>query len=220
MPNAWVTHVKQYAADNKLSYGCALSMPECKAAYKKEPTKESKTKESKETKEIKDTKVYTMYKKPIGPVKSKPESKPYTKYNRAIGPVKPYPLQVFKRDNDKIGEIEHTACGKSKHKSYYREMEKAALMQDGKEAAKKLKKFISQNSKYDFNSGRASESFYHIVDNVPYTKYNKPIGPVKPAAPAPKKPLDKSTIKKMLEQSMKEMSNYKEPKIKLPKSKK
>ena len=31
MPNAWVTHVKQYAAANKTTYGCALSMPECKA---------------------------------------------------------------------------------------------------------------------------------------------------------------------------------------------
>ncbi len=108
MPNAWVTHVKQYAAANNTSYGCAMTMPGCKAAYKKEPTKESKkTKESKETKEIKDTKVYTMYKKPIGPVK--------------------------------------------------------------------------------------------------------------PVAPAPKKALDKSTIKKMLEQSMNDMKDYKEPKIKLPK---
>jgi len=99
--NAWVTHVKQYAAANKLSYGCAMTDSSCKAAYKskKEPTKESK--------EIKETKAYT--------------------------------------------------------------------------------------------------------------KYDKPIGPVKPAAPAPKKPLDKSTIKKMLEQSMNDMKNYKEPKIRIPK---
>ena len=67
MPNAWVTHVKQYAAANKLSYGCAMTDSSCKANYKSK--KEPKTKESKETKEIKDTKVYTMYKKPIGPVK-------------------------------------------------------------------------------------------------------------------------------------------------------
>ena len=61
MPNAWVTHVKKFAADYKLSYGCALSMPECKSSYKSK--KEPKLKES-EKKEIKDTKVYTMYKKP------------------------------------------------------------------------------------------------------------------------------------------------------------
>ena len=107
MPNAWISHVKQYAAANNTSYGCAMTMPGCKAAYK---SKKEPTKESKETKEIKDTKVYTMYKKPIGPVK--------------------------------------------------------------------------------------------------------------PVAPAPKKALDKSTIKKMLEQSMNEMKDHKDPKIKLPKSKK
>ena len=99
MPNAWVTHVKQYAAANNTSYGCALSMPECKAAYKKEPTKKEEP---------------------------KPEPKAYT-------------------------------------------------------------------------------------------KYKAPIGPVKPVAPAPKKALDKSTIKKMLEKSMNEMKDYKESKIRIPK---
>ena len=105
--NAWVTHVKQYAAANKVSYGCAMTMAECKSSYKSK--KEPKLKE-KEKKEIKDTKVYTMYKKPIGPVK--------------------------------------------------------------------------------------------------------------PAAPVQKKPLDKSTIKKMLEMTMNDMKDYEEPKIKIPKSKK
>ena len=44
MPNTWVSHVKQFAADNNLSYGCAPSMAECKDSYKnkKESTKESK----------------------------------------------------------------------------------------------------------------------------------------------------------------------------------
>jgi len=110
MPNAWVTHVKQYAAAIKTTYGCALSMSECKNSYKskKEPTKKSKTKEKEEPKL--ETKAYTMYKSPIGPVK--------------------------------------------------------------------------------------------------------------PAAPTPKKNLDKSTIKKMLEMSMNDMKDYKEPKLKIPKSKK
>jgi hypothetical protein len=102
MSNAWVTHVKQYAAANKMTYGCAMSDSSCKAAYKKEPTKKEEP---------------------------KPEPKAYT-------------------------------------------------------------------------------------------KYKAPIGPVKPLAPAPKKALDKATIKKMLEQSMNEMKDNKEPKIKIPKSKK
>ena len=32
MPNAWVEHIKKYAKDNK-SYGCTLSMPDCKDNY-------------------------------------------------------------------------------------------------------------------------------------------------------------------------------------------
>jgi hypothetical protein len=106
MSNPWVSHVKQYAAANKMTYGCAMSDSSCKAAYKKEPTKKEEP---------------------------KPEPKAYTKYKAPIGPV-------------------------------------------------------------------------------------KPVTP--PVAPAPKKALDKSTIKKMLEKSMNEFQNYKEPKIKIPKSKK
>ena len=52
--NAWVEHIKKYAKDNNVSYGCALSLPDCKNSCKK--TKESKTKESK----IKETKPHTM----------------------------------------------------------------------------------------------------------------------------------------------------------------
>jgi hypothetical protein len=34
MANQWTTHVKDYAQRNNLSYGCALSKPECKAEYR------------------------------------------------------------------------------------------------------------------------------------------------------------------------------------------
>ena len=30
MPNKWIEHVKQYAKDNNLSYGCSLSCPNLK----------------------------------------------------------------------------------------------------------------------------------------------------------------------------------------------
>ena len=33
MVNAWIEHVKKFSKKNGLSYGCALSMPECKASY-------------------------------------------------------------------------------------------------------------------------------------------------------------------------------------------
>ena len=50
MPNKWIEHVKKYAKDNNLSFGCALTCPNLKKDYipvlkltKKE--KENKTKQ-------------------------------------------------------------------------------------------------------------------------------------------------------------------------------
>ncbi len=37
MANKWVEHVKRWATDHKISYSCALSSPEMKAAYTKTP---------------------------------------------------------------------------------------------------------------------------------------------------------------------------------------
>ena len=38
MSNKWIEHVKDFAKQNSVSYGCAISMPECKASYKKGET--------------------------------------------------------------------------------------------------------------------------------------------------------------------------------------
>ena len=54
--NKWVEHIRKYAKDNKVSYGCALGMPECRASYKSkkdlkkeaEPKKEEKKEEPKQ----------------------------------------------------------------------------------------------------------------------------------------------------------------------------
>lgn len=35
MPNAWIAHVKKYALDNGVSYGCAMTMTECKESYRR-----------------------------------------------------------------------------------------------------------------------------------------------------------------------------------------
>ena len=34
MSNEWIEHVKQFARENNLSYGCATSDARCKASYK------------------------------------------------------------------------------------------------------------------------------------------------------------------------------------------
>lgn len=33
MPNAWIQHVKDWSKSHGISYGCAISKPECKSAY-------------------------------------------------------------------------------------------------------------------------------------------------------------------------------------------
>ena len=35
MPNNWINHVKDFARENNLTYGCAISNPLCKSSYKK-----------------------------------------------------------------------------------------------------------------------------------------------------------------------------------------
>ena len=37
MPNSWITHVKEYAEKNNLTYACSLSQPDIKNGY--EPVK-------------------------------------------------------------------------------------------------------------------------------------------------------------------------------------
>lgn len=32
-PNAWTLHVKEFARKHNLSYGCAMSTPECRQSY-------------------------------------------------------------------------------------------------------------------------------------------------------------------------------------------
>jgi hypothetical protein len=34
-PNGWITHVKQFAVKNKMSYSQAIKNPQCKAGYKR-----------------------------------------------------------------------------------------------------------------------------------------------------------------------------------------
>ena len=44
MSNSWIEHVKKFAKDNNLSYGCALTDAKCKSAYNKQPLSKSKKK--------------------------------------------------------------------------------------------------------------------------------------------------------------------------------
>ena len=33
MPNPWIEHVKKYSQKHNISYGCAISHPDCKNSY-------------------------------------------------------------------------------------------------------------------------------------------------------------------------------------------
>jgi hypothetical protein len=45
MPNAWIEHVRKYARDNNISYGCAVS--EARASYANPPARSKTPKPSK-----------------------------------------------------------------------------------------------------------------------------------------------------------------------------
>lgn len=42
MANAWIEHVRKWSKTNSISYGCAVSNAECKAAYKNRKTSAAK----------------------------------------------------------------------------------------------------------------------------------------------------------------------------------
>ena len=45
--NPWIEHIKNYAKKNNITYGCALSLPDCKNTYKKKSEKKKDKKKNK-----------------------------------------------------------------------------------------------------------------------------------------------------------------------------
>ena len=60
----------KYAKDNNISYGCALSTPECKNTYRKPSSTPKQKTECKNCKKNKEP--HKMYKEPIGPKQINP----------------------------------------------------------------------------------------------------------------------------------------------------
>jgi hypothetical protein len=74
MPNRWTDFVKDFARRNDLTYGCAMSKPECKAEYKKKypkplTKKQQKFREAIERGDMEDADVNVAKKKPKKEVK-------------------------------------------------------------------------------------------------------------------------------------------------------
>lgn len=57
MVNKWIMHVKRFASENNLSYGCAITTPECKATYIKEPRAPRTSRKARTPKQPKEPKV-------------------------------------------------------------------------------------------------------------------------------------------------------------------
>ncbi len=86
MPNAWTNHVKNYARENNLTYGCAINEPRCKASYKK-PVKQQPASPP-------ETKTFRKKRAVSAPVSEpEPETKTFRK-KRPPAPIPP-PPSVF-----------------------------------------------------------------------------------------------------------------------------
>lgn len=73
MPNNWVSFVKEYASKNNLSYGCAMTKPECKSQYKEKygNRKKLSTKKEKELMGAEDVNVAVKKRKPPSEAKER-----------------------------------------------------------------------------------------------------------------------------------------------------
>ena len=103
MTNPWVEHIKKYAKANNISYGCALSTPECKNTYSKALSKSNKKPECKtDCKTCKTCKInkepHKMYDKSIEPLKPKEINKMYKEPIGSKKPKKNKPKYVLEYD--------------------------------------------------------------------------------------------------------------------------
>lgn len=65
MANKWIQHVKEFASKNNISYGCALTMPECKESYRKNVSKPKATAKPKTVQDIINIAVKLLAKRDI-----------------------------------------------------------------------------------------------------------------------------------------------------------
>ena len=173
MANSWIEHIRKYAKDNNLSYGCALSSPDCKNTYNKPLSKSKKKTDCKTCNMNKEP--HKMYDKPIGPKKP---IVPYQSSDKLIGPIKPkkHKLDIARLNPNSLTGFEDGDHGKSKDKNDLREMVKQARFTHGKKVADKLAKFLDENDKLDIDKSHFN-AYYYTTNRKPYQKYDKPIGP-------------------------------------------
>lgn len=186
MANRWVQFVKEYASKNNMSYGCAVSKPECKAEYRKKygDTKKLPQKKERELMGMEDVDVKP--KKSVS-VKEKKHS------------LKTMPIDLLKNIASFLGidDIKHYSMGdttEEKSKSLrdilktklIRDLENHIFMPDeilGKEKGRKLKSkietqystpkdyYILENIRLGFpiyvSAGATGKKQYHLIPKDP-----------------------------------------------------
>ena len=87
MPNKWIEHVKKFAKENGLSYGCAMSKPNLKDDYKPSVKMTSKEKKQKKVDDMNKTIVSSLLKR-IKNMTSEDRPLALMKYNAASQPIR------------------------------------------------------------------------------------------------------------------------------------
>lgn len=87
MPNMWIEHVKKFAKENGLSYGCAMSKPNLKDGYVPSVKMTSKEKKQKKVDDMNKTIVSSLLKR-IKNMTSEDRPLVLMKYNAASQPIR------------------------------------------------------------------------------------------------------------------------------------
>jgi hypothetical protein len=104
MPNRWVEHVKEFSRKKGLSYGCAISDPECKATYK---SNKAVSKVSVQPVDMGEPSPEPKKNVVISRPKPTPKPTPTPKSNRveAIQALRNFSTNLQKKTEDKLNSI-------------------------------------------------------------------------------------------------------------------
>ena len=127
MSNRWIQHVKEYAIKHNISYGCAISTPDCKAEYQAKygNRKKLSKKKEKELMGMEDVNVNAPIKLTI---KEKERKKPASEAKERMAMTSEDISSRLKRDRDKEMEERYSMGAEEFHtKQYLKKIEKEKL---------------------------------------------------------------------------------------------
>jgi hypothetical protein len=164
MPNKWITFVREWSNRNNMSYGCALSKPECSAEYRrknpKKPTKKQQRTRENEEKEMMGMEDFDVP-EPIKIKKSKTKSKIKKKLVLIEEPEEP--KQKLKKKKEKLVLIEEPEK-KTKSKLPNKTKGKNSFIE---------RPLMPDITNLNDNEKKALNEYFEWWDNNPYFKEPK-----------------------------------------------